>query len=112
MPGAGRAIPEVTALSWRMSGLGALTMAWIAVEAAMPLDWKVDGLMTTWVYDAFRDSVPEMPESSSPGVAMASHQSSADAGPMWAIGEGGFPEQALNRLADKLREIRGSANGG
>jgi len=94
-----------------VSELGALSIAWVAIEAALPVGWQVDGLMTTWAWAAFRESVPELPASGSPWVAAASHQTRADAGLMSAIGEGDTPEQALNRLADKLREFQGSSTG-
>ena len=69
-----------------MSELGALSMAWVAIEAALPVGWRVDGLMTTWAWAAFRESVPELPASGSPWVATASHQTRADTGLRWATG--------------------------
>jgi len=76
--------------------LGAMSMAWIAAEAALPLGWLVIGVT--------RD-----PRSPDEWTAIAT-------GPLQptdvATGKGDQPAQALNRLADALREMRGSATGG
>ena len=70
-----------------MSSLGALTQAWVSAEAALPLGWKIMGL--------HRDPHVER------WVATA-------AGPIQpvdvATGRGDDPVQALQRLADALRE--------
>jgi hypothetical protein len=70
-----------------VSTLGALSQAWVSAEAALPLGWMLMGLQ--------RDAHAER------WVATA-------AGPMAptdvAIGRGDDPVQALQRLADALRE--------
>jgi hypothetical protein len=74
-------------------GLGALSMAWVSAEAALPLGWRLTGLLR----------VP----SSDDWMATA-------AGPLpehRAEGRGGHPAQALVRLAEKLRERLGPTTG-
>jgi hypothetical protein len=76
-----------------MSGLGVLSMAWIAAEAAMPLGWRLTGLVR---------------------VAGSEDWLASAAGPL--VGQlvqrqASQPEQALRLLADDLRRIRGSVTG-
>lgn len=74
-----------------MAPLGALTLAWTAAEAALPLGWRVNGLYRfddTWI--------------------------ALSEGPMfddYESGSGRYAEQALRRLGDRLRERRGSITG-
>jgi hypothetical protein len=72
--------------------LGALTLAWTRVEASMPRGWEMGGVLLfdgEWV--AFTDG-PDRTEQ--------------------PISAGGVtPEQALERLANRLRERRGPATG-
>lgn len=76
-------------------GLGALSRAWIAAEAALPLGWQLIGV--------WRD--PDAPDT---WDAVASGpQQPAD----MVTGRGGSVDHALRRLADQLRERRGSASG-
>lgn len=70
-----------------MSTLGALSMAWVSAEAALPLGWRLTGLM------AFGDE----------WVAF----SSGPASDQHVEASGRYAEQALRRLADALRELRG-----
>ena len=74
-----------------MSALGALTQAWIAAEAALPLGWQISGLYR------FRDEWIGLAE----GPAFDDYLS----------GSGRFAEQALHRLTDRLRERRGVQSG-
>lgn len=78
-----------------MAPLGALSEAWITAEAALPLDWRLIGV--------WRDA--EAPDT---WTAIAR-------GPQQPVdtetGRGRDPGQALHRLADLLRERRGSASG-
>jgi hypothetical protein len=75
-----------------MSALGALSMAWVSAEASRPLGWKITGLMLTDGDDWLATAV------------------GPDAG-QWAEGRGGYPEQALRRLAEELARLRGLASG-
>jgi hypothetical protein len=72
-----------------MAPLGALTQAWTAAEAALPLGWHVAGL------SRFGDE----------WMAMAEGDSE------WIDAWGPSPEQALRRLSDRLQERRGVQSG-
>ena len=74
-----------------MAVLGALTQAWTAAEAALPLGWRVSGL---WRFDDVWIALGEGPEFDD-----------------YLSGSGGFAEQALHRLSDRLAAQRGSASG-
>jgi hypothetical protein len=74
-------------------GFGVLSMAWISVEASIPLGWRLMAL----VRDA--DSDDWLATAAGPLDGQTVH------------GRGGQPERALRRLADKLRRIRGSVTG-
>ncbi len=74
-----------------MAPLGALTQAWTAAEAALPLGGHVAGV---WHFD---DTCIVLGE----GPAFDDY----------ASGAGRFAEQALDRLSDLLRERRGSQSG-
>ena len=74
-----------------MARPGALTQAWTAAEAALPLGWHVAGV---WRFDDTWIALGE-------GRAFDDYASSS----------GRLVEQALHRLSDRLRERRGSANG-
>ena len=74
-----------------MAALGALSQAWTSAEAALPLGWRMSGLYRfdeLWVGLAGR---PEFDD--------------------YASDSGQYAEQALRRLADRLRERRGSTTG-
>jgi len=74
-----------------MTTLGDLSQAWVSAEAALPLGWRLTGLMqfgAGWV--AFSN-----------GAEPDDH---LEAG-------GAHAAQALARLAEALRERRGSATG-
>lgn len=74
-----------------MAPLGALSQSWVAAEASLPLGWRVSGL---WRFDDLWIALSE--------------------GPAWddyASGAGQYAEQALRRLADELRRIRGPVTG-
>ena len=74
-------------------GLGALTLAWIAVEAALPLAWKfmslVRGEDDEWTATA-RGPEPSDVE----------------------VGHGGDETAALRRLAEALQRRRGTPGSG
>ena len=74
-----------------MPPLGALTHAWTAAEASLPLGWRVSGL---WRFDDVWIALSE-------GPAFDDYLS----------GSGSYAEQALQRLSDRLRERRGSVTG-
>jgi hypothetical protein len=74
-----------------MAALGALTQAWTAAEAALPLGWQVSGL---YRFDELWIGLAEGPAFDD-----------------YASGSGQYAEQALRRLSDRLRERRGSATG-
>lgn len=74
-----------------MPSLGALTLAWTAAEAALPLGWQVSGLYR------FGDV----------WIGLAEGPGFDD----YTSGSGRYAEQALRRLGDRLRERRGAAYG-
>ncbi|MEX2136209.1 MAG: hypothetical protein WEB29_04495 [Chloroflexota bacterium] len=67
--------------------LGALTMAWISAEAALPLEWNLSGVFRfdgdLWVA-----------------------QSEGPAFDDYTAGTGQYAEQALRRMTDALRRRR------
>jgi hypothetical protein len=69
-------------------GLGVLSMAWVAAEAAMPLGWRLMALVRQ------PDSDDWQATALGPLEGQTVH------------GRGGQPERALRRLADELRRIR------
>ena len=74
-----------------MAALGALTQAWTAAEAALPLGWQVSGLYRfgeLW-------------------IGLAEGPAFED----YASGSGQYAEQALRRLSDRLAERRGRLSG-
>jgi hypothetical protein len=74
-----------------MAPLGALSQAWTSAEASLPLGWCLSGLYRfeeLW-------------------VALAEGEGFDD----YARGSGGYAEEALRRLSDRLRERRGPASG-
>jgi hypothetical protein len=74
-----------------MAPLGALSLAWVSAEAALPRGWRVAGLWR--VADRW--------------VALSE-------GPGWddyLRGSGEYADQAPRRLADRLRERRGPVTG-
>lgn len=74
-----------------MSTLGALSQAWTSAEASLPLGWRLSGLyrfQETW-------------------IGLAEGPAFDD----YASGSGQYAEQALRRLADRLRARRGVASG-
>jgi hypothetical protein len=74
-----------------MAALGALTQAWRAAEAALPLGWQVSGLYRfgeLW-------------------VGLAEGPAFED----YASGSGQYAEQALRRLSDRLAKRRGTQSG-
>jgi hypothetical protein len=66
-------------------GLGAMSMAWISAEAAMPLGWRLMALVRQ------PDSDDWLATAAGPLDGQTAH------------GRGGQPDQALRRLADELR---------
>ena len=74
-----------------MAPLGALSQAWVSAEASVPLGWRVSGL---WRFDDLWIALSE-------GPAFDDYVS----------GSGQHAEQALRRLADRLKERRGSVTG-
>jgi hypothetical protein len=74
-----------------VASLGTLSQAWVTAEASLPLGWRITGLMRfgyEWIAFSEGPTDDEHIEAS-----------------------GAFVVQALNRLADRLRERRGSAVG-
>jgi hypothetical protein len=74
-----------------MAPLGALSQAWFSAEASLPLGWEIRGL---WRFDDLWIALSE-------GPAFDDYLS----------GSGQHADQALRRLADRLRERRGPASG-
>lgn len=69
-----------------MAPLGALSQTWVSAEASLTLGWQIRGL---WRLDDL-------------WVALSTGPSFDD----YLSGSGRFAEQALRRLADRLRERR------
>ena len=67
-----------------MAPLGAFTQAWTAAEASLPLGWPISGL---WRFDELWIALGEGPAFDD-----------------YASGSAQYAEQALRRLADRLRE--------
>jgi hypothetical protein len=74
-----------------MAPLGALSQSWVSAEASLPLGWHISGL---WRFDDLWIALSE-------GPAFGDYLS----------GSGQDADQALRRLADRLRERRGPATG-
>lgn len=74
-----------------MAPLGALSQAWVSAQASLPLGWQISGL---WRFGAVWVSLAE-------GPAFEDYLS----------GSGRHDYQALQRLADRLRERRGPTTG-
>ena len=67
-----------------MAALGALSQAWTSAEASLPLGWQIRGL---YRFDELWIALGEGPAFED-----------------YASGSGLYAEQALRRLADRLRE--------
>jgi hypothetical protein len=74
-----------------MAPLGALSQAWVSAEASLPLGWEIRGL---WRFDDLWIALSEGPTIDD-----------------YLSGSGQYADQAVRRLADRLRERRGSATG-
>jgi hypothetical protein len=70
-----------------MAPLGALSQAWVSAEASLPLGWQMSGL---WRFGELWVALSEGP---APDDCLS--------------GCGQHADQALRRLADRLRERRG-----
>ena len=73
-----------------MAPLGALSQAWVTAEASLPRGWEIAGL---WRFGDEWIALSEGPDRD------------------YLDASGRHPDQALRRLADALRERRGSATG-
>jgi hypothetical protein len=73
-----------------MAPLGALSQAWVSAEASLPLGWEI---ASVWRFGEEWIALSEGPD-----------QDYLDA-------SGQYPDQALRRLADALRERRGPMTG-
>jgi hypothetical protein len=74
-----------------MAPLGALSQAWVSAQASLPRGWQISGLWRfgeTW-------------------IALSEGPGFDD----YTSGAGQYDYQALQRLADRLRERRGPATG-
>ena len=74
-----------------MAPLGALSQAWVSAEASLPLGWVIRGL---WRFDELWVALSEGPTFDD-----------------YLSGSGQYADQALRRMADRLRERRGAATG-
>ncbi|MEP6468886.1 MAG: hypothetical protein ABJC24_03870 [Chloroflexota bacterium] len=74
-----------------MTALGALSQSWVSAEASLPLGWQISGL---WRFDDLWVALSEGPTFDD-----------------YLSGSGQCADQALRRLADRLREGRGAATG-
>lgn len=73
-----------------MAPLGALSQAWVSAEASLPLGWEIAGL---WRFGEEWIALSEGPDRD------------------YIDASGRYPDQALRRLSDRLRERRGNATG-
>ena len=73
-----------------MAPLGALSQAWVSAEASLPLGWEIAGM---WRFGDEWIALSEGPDRD------------------YLDASGRYPDQALRRLADALRERRGSVTG-
>jgi hypothetical protein len=87
-----------------MSTLGAVSAAWTAVEAALPLGWHTVGVMRREQALRLLPVVSDEPRRD--WCALAQDQ----AGTLYD-GWGDYHYQALMNLAIKLRELQGPATG-
>jgi len=76
-----------------MAPLGALSQAWVMAEASLPLGWRLMALVRQ------TDGDDWLATAAGPLDGQTVH------------GRGGQPDQALRRLADELRRIRGPVTG-
>jgi hypothetical protein len=74
-------------------GLGVLSMAWVAVEASLPLGWRLMALVRQ----------PDSDDWLATAAGLLDAQT--------AHGRGGQAERALRRLAEELRRIKGPMTG-
>jgi hypothetical protein len=74
-----------------MPALGGLSQTWTFAEASLPLGWQLSGL---YRFDELWVALSEGPGFDD-----------------YASGSGGYAEQALRRLSDRLGERRGSTTG-
>ena len=74
-----------------MTTLGALSQSWVTAEASLPLGWQIRGL---WRFEDI-------------WVALSEGPTFED----YLSGSGQYADQALRRLADRLRERRGPTTG-
>lgn len=83
--------------------LGALSQAWVSAEAALPLGWRIVGLLRR---DRASRMLPVTDVARPEWCALAEDE----AGILYDAW-GDFHYQALNNLAIKLRELRGPVTG-
>ena len=74
-----------------MAPLGAFSQSWVSAEASLPLGWEISGL---WRFEGLWVALAE-------GATFDEYLS----------GSGQYADQALRRLADRLRERRGPTTG-
>jgi hypothetical protein len=74
-----------------MAPLGALSQAWVSAEASLPRGWEIRG---RWRFDDLWIALSEGPTFDD-----------------YLSGSGQYADQALRRLADRLRERRGPTTG-
>lgn len=91
LSGSDRTATRLPTIPGMSGGLGALSQAWVEDQAAMPLGWRLMALVRQ------PDSDDWQATAAGPLDGQTVH------------GRGAQPEQALRRLAEELRRIRGSA---
>ena len=87
-----------------MSTLGALSAAWTAAEAALPLGWRMVGVVRR---ERALRLMPALSDQALPDWCALAEDDAL----MLHDGWGQFHYQALMNLAIKLRELRGKASG-
>jgi len=90
-----------------MAPLGALSQAWVSAEASLPLGWQLVGVIDITLAPYEGLALPDAAEPAKwAAIAMDDGVDRAI-----EVGWGEHPTQALNRLADVLRDRRSSAGG-
>ena len=87
-----------------MSSLGAVSQAWTSAEAALPLGWRLVGVLRR---ERALRLMPAVTDEALPDWCAIAEDEARVLYDAW----GQFHYQALNNLAIRLREIRGPVTG-
>jgi hypothetical protein len=87
-----------------MAPLGALSRAWVSAEASLPRGWRIVGVLRR---ERAMRLLPAVSDVARPDWCALAEDEALVLYDAWA----GHEHQALDRLADPLRELRGPATG-